>query len=135
MVSLRSANPQDTPIINPNYLQEQVDVETQVNAVKLARKLMNTKSFAEYYDGEIVPGSDADLEKFVRENASTIWHPVGTCKMGRDDLSVVDPMLKVYGLEGLRVADASIMPIVTSGNTYAASVMIGEKLVDILLTD
>ncbi len=131
-VSLRSANPQDTPIINPNYLQEQEDVETHVNAVKLARKLMNTKSFAQYYDGEIVPGPDADMEKFIRENASTIWHPVGTCKMGGDDLSVVDSRLKVHGLEGLRVADASIMPIVTSGNTYAATVMIGEKLVEML---
>ncbi len=100
--------------------------------MKLARKLMNTKSFAQYYDGEIVPGPDADMEKFIRENASTIWHPVGTCKMGGDDLSVVDSRLKVHGLEGLRVADASIMPIVTSGNTYAATVMIGEKLVEML---
>jgi choline dehydrogenase len=134
-VSLRSANPHDTPIINPNYLQEQADVETLVKAVELARELMNTKSFAEYYDGEIVPGPDADLEKFVRGNASTIWHPVGTCKMGCDNLAVVDPALKVHGLEGLRVADASIMPTTTSGNTYAASVMIGEKLVDMVLAD
>lgn len=134
-VSLRSANPHDTPIINPNYLQEQADVETLVKAVELARELMNTKSFAEYYDGEIVPGPDADLEKFVRGNASTIWHPVGTCKMGCDNLAAVDPALKVHGLEGLRVADASIMPTTTSGNTYAASVMIGEKLVDMVLAD
>lgn len=131
-VSLRSANPQDHPVINPNYLQCDIDAQVLIEAVKLVRKLTNTKAFADLNNGELAPGLDADLEEYVRNNASTIWHPAGTCKMGRDAQAVVDPELKVYGVEGLRVADASIMPTVTSGNTFAGSVMIGEKLADMM---
>lgn len=132
-VSLRSSNPQDPPVINPNYLQSDTDVQTYVKAIALCRELASTKAFADFNDGEIIPGVDADLEQYVRNYANTIWHPVGTCKMGRDALSVVDPQLRVYGVEGLRIADASIMPTVPSGNTNAPCVMVGEKAADMIL--
>ena len=132
-VRLRSSNPQDPPVVNPNYLQCQSDVDVLVDAVKLIRKIASMPAFADLNGGEMVPGADADVEAYVRGGVSTIWHPVGTCKMGRDALAVVDPHLKVYGVEGLRVADASVMPTVPSGNTYAGCVMIAEKLADELL--
>jgi choline dehydrogenase len=132
-VSLRSSNPQDPPVINPNYLQADTDVQAYVRAIELCRELANTQAFADFNDGEIAPGVDADLEQYVRNYATTIWHPVGTCKMGRDALAVVDPQLRVYGVEGLRVADASIMPTVPSGNTNAPCVMVGEKAADMIL--
>ena len=132
-VRLRTANLQDPPLINPNYLQSPSDVQVFVDAVNLVRKIADMPAFGDLNAGELVPGSNADLETYIRNNASTIWHPVGTCKMGRDAQSVVDPDLKVYGVEGLRVADASIMPTVPSGNTFAGCVMIGEKLADQLL--
>jgi choline dehydrogenase len=85
--------------------------------------------------GEIVPGNvdAAGLEGFIRSQASTLWHPAGTCKMGQDEQAVVDPQLRVRGVEGLRVADASVMPTVTSGNTVAACFMIGAKAADLIL--
>ena len=134
-VSLRSGNWQDPPVINPNYLQCDADVETHLQGIKLTRELANTKAFAEFYDGEVTPGSgkdDAELRQFIRNGVSTVWHPVGTCKMGYDAQAVVDPQLRVHGIEGLRVADASIMPTITSGNTNAACIMIGEKVADMI---
>jgi choline dehydrogenase len=136
-VKLRSSNYQDQPIINPNYLQSDADVQTLVAAIHLAREIANTPAFAELNLGEIVPGasSEAAIEGFIRSQASTIWHPVGTCKMGQDNLAVVDPQLRVRGVQGLRVADASVMPIVPSGNTVAACFMIGEKAADLILAN
>ncbi len=131
-VRLRSVDPFDPPIINPNYLQMETDLQAYIKAIELCRVIANTEAFAEFNDGEVAPGLDADLEQYIRKYAETIWHPVGTCRMGRDALAVVDPQLKVYGVEGLRVVDASVMPTVTSGNTNAACVMIGEKCASII---
>ncbi len=131
-VRLRSANPSDHPVINPNYLREQTDVDVLVQAVKIIRTLANTKAFSDLNGGELVPGPDVDLVSFIRSQVSTLWHPAGTCKMGQDADSVVDPQLRVRGVEGLRVADASVMPTVTSGNTLAACYMIGEKAADLI---
>ncbi len=132
-VRLRSANPQELPIVNPNYLSVDADVQTLVSAVKLVRELTATKAFAQANGGEIVPGEGADLEGFIRAQASTIWHPAGTCKIGRDALAVVDPQLRVYGVEGLRVADASVMPTVTAGNTNVPCAMIGDRAAAFIL--
>jgi choline dehydrogenase len=131
-VSLRSANPQDAPVINPNYLQRDADVQVFVEALRIIREIAGAKAFADLNGGELAPGRDTPPEDFIRGNVTTLWHPVGTCKMGRDAQAVVDPQLKVYGVEGLRVADASVMPTVTSGNTLAACYMIGEKLAELL---
>ncbi len=132
-VRLRSGNPQDPPIINPSYLQHDSDVQVFVQALKLIRELANTKALAESTDGELAPGASADLDGYIRTQTSTLWHPIGTCKMGRDAQAVVDSRLRVHGLEGVRVADASVMPTIPSGNTQAACFMIGEKLADMIL--
>ena len=134
-VKLRSSNPQDSSIIDPNYLKDDADVQTLVKSIEVARAIANTKAFADLNVGEVVPGTtdQAAIEGFIRSQASTLWHPVGTCKMGQNADAVVDPQLRVHGVEGLRVADASVMPIITSGNTVAASFVIGAKLADMIL--
>jgi choline dehydrogenase len=132
-VSLRSANPQDKPKIDPNYLSRQADVDALVKAVKLVRDIANTKAFSPLNGGEMLPGPDADLANHARTQGSTLWHPAGTCRIGHDRMAVVDPQLRVRGLQGLRVADASVMPTVTSGNTVAGCFMIGEKAADMIL--
>jgi choline dehydrogenase len=136
-VGLRSADPLAPPVIQPNYYQSDVDLQVHLRGIRLARELAATKAFAEFNDGEIAPGlnaTEAELRDFIRNHASTVWHPVGTCKMGHDALAVVDPQLRVHGVDGLRVADASIMPTIVAGNTNAACVMIGEKAADMILT-
>lgn len=134
-VKLRSADPQDPPVVNPNYLQEASDVQVFVEAARLIRSLTETKAFDKLNGGELAPGSDAELEPFIRSQASTLWHPVGTCQMGNGENAVVDAHLRVRGVEGLRVADASVMPIVPSGNTVAGCFAIGEKAADLILAD
>jgi choline dehydrogenase len=108
-------------------------VDVLVKSVKLCREISKTKAFSAINGGELFPGADADLTAFLRSQASTLWHPAGTCKMGHDRAAVVDPQLRVRGVEGVRVADASVMPIVTSGNTVAPCFMIGEKAAAIIL--
>ncbi len=132
-VRLRSANPKDPPAIDPNYLQCDADLRVLLNALKLVRALANTRSFADLNGGELAPGLDADPVAYIRSQSSTLWHPAGTCRIGYDARAVVDPALRVRGVEGLRVADASVMPTVTSGNTVAACFMIGEKLAAMIL--
>jgi choline dehydrogenase len=132
-VRLRSSDPQAAPVIDPRYLSDPADVKTLAAGVELARTIAQAPAFAPLNDGEIVPG-EADIEGFIRSQASTLWHPAGTCKIGQDSMAVVDPQLRVHGVEGLRVADASVMPTVTSGNTVAACFMIGEKLADLILS-
>lgn len=132
-VRLRSSDPQELPEIDPGYLKQQEDLDVFLNAVELIREIASTPAFAELNVGELVPGADADLESYIRSQSSTLWHPVGTCKMGRDKQAVVDPQLQVYGVEGLRVADASVMPVVTSGNTVAPCFMIGERAANFIL--
>jgi choline dehydrogenase len=134
-VTLRDGNVASAPVIQENYLKCEADLEVQMKAIKLCREMANTKAFAELNDGELLPGKDlseSHLRNYVRTHASTIWHPVGTCKMGRDAMAVVDPQLRVHGLEGLRVVDASIMPAIVSANPNAAIIMIGEKASDMI---
>jgi choline dehydrogenase len=132
-VRLRSSDPLAAPIIRANYLQEQADVDALVRGVKLARWFGEADSYQPLIADEILPGaamkSDADLATFVRRDTDTIYHGAGTCKMGpaSDASAVVDPALRVRGVQGLRVADASIMPEVVNAPTHAAAVMIGEK--------
>jgi choline dehydrogenase len=124
----------DLAIVDPRYLECRADVETLESGVELARRLAATRAFSEVNGGEMAPGASTRLEEFVRSQATTIWHPAGTCKMGRDALAVVDPQLRVYGVEGLRVADASIMPTVTAGNTNVPSAMIGDRAATMILS-
>ena len=135
-VTLRSTDPKDAPMLQMNYLQHQEDVQKLIEGVKRIRQLFQTPAFDEFRGEEIAPGaqvqSDADLEAYIRETCSTVWHPVGTCKMGTDPMAVVDPELRVYGVQGLRVVDASIMPTITTGNTNAPTIMIGEKAADLI---
>lgn len=132
-VRLRSADPLAAPTIRANYLQEQTDVEALVRGVKLARWFGEADAYGPLRADEILPGpamkSDADLATFVRRDTDTIYHGAGTCRMGPagDARAVVDPALRVRGVQGLRVADASIMPDVVNATTHAACVMIGEK--------
>jgi choline dehydrogenase len=132
-VSLRSADPDAAPIIDPSYLQADADVQSFVQAIKIARDMAATKAFAPHAGAELAPGPDVKLEDYIRSQSSTLWHPAGTCKMGLDAQAVVDPSLRVHGVDGLRVIDASIMPTVTSGNTVAPCFMIGAKGADLIL--
>ncbi|NCR15930.1 MAG: choline dehydrogenase [Microcystis aeruginosa LL13-03] len=136
-VSLRSNNPQDLAVIRANYLECPTDINVLIKGIELARALVNTSTFNEFRGRELAPGSSvtshSDLTEYIRQVSSTVWHPVGTCKMGRDRYAVVNPQLQVYGVEGLRVADASIMPTITSGNTNAPTIMIGEKAADMII--
>ncbi len=133
---LTSADPSAPMELDPNYLAERYDVDALVRSVELCREIGEASALEEWRGKELYPGKDVksrnDLEDYVRWTAVTYHHQVGTCKMGVDALSVVDPELRVYGVEGLRVADASIMPSVPSGNTNAPAVMIGEKAADLI---
>jgi len=135
-IKLASANPLDKPLVNPNYLGAASDRERLVQAVKLSRDIFATDAFAEWAGEELMPGpgvrTDADLDEFVRNNADSYHHQVGSCKMGSDELAVVDPQLRVYGVEGLRVADASIFPQVPSGNCHAGILAAAEKCADMI---
>ena len=135
-VTLRSADPAAPPRIQPNYLESAADLRTMIAGVRMVRDLMGQPAFHRYRGRELAPGAEArtdrDLEAWLRASAMTTFHPVGTCKMGVDPMAVVDARLRVRGLEGLRVADASIMPIITSGNTNAPAIMIGEKAAELL---
>jgi choline dehydrogenase len=137
-VRLRSADPQAAPIIRANYLQEQADAQALVRGVHLARWFASVSVYDPIRGDELEPGAgakaDADLERFVRRAADTIYHAAGTCRMGpaSDPMAVVDPQLRVRGVEGLRVADASIMPEIVNATTHAACVMIGEKCAELV---
>jgi choline dehydrogenase len=133
---LRSADPREPPLIDPNYLATEEDRQSMRDAVALARETLAQPAFAPFDAGEAVPGravrSRNEIDAFIREFTVSAFHPVGTCRMGDegDSLAVVDPEGRVRGLEGLRVVEASIMPSVVSSNTNAPSMMIGEKLAD-----
>ncbi|CAA9360350.1 Oxidoreductase, GMC family [uncultured Leptolyngbya sp.] len=135
-VSLRSPDPKDTPVIRLNCLQSEADVEKLVAAIKLMRQLFQDSAFDEFRAEEVAPGadviSDEALVAYIRGTGSTFWHSVGTCKMGTDPMAVVNPELRVHGVEGLRVVDASIMPTITTGNPNAPIIMIGEKAADLI---
>jgi len=122
-----------------NYLSHDEDRRCTIAAIRFARKLARTESLRPYLAEEYRPGaeasSDDDLLEFAREYGQTIFHPAGTCKMGEDNMAVVDERLRVYGIAGLRVVDCSIMPALVSGNTHAPVVMIAEKASDMILAD
>ena len=137
-VTLRSNDPLAPSVIQENYLQTEADMRVQLKAIELIRALAHTRAFSEFADAEAVPGADkseSELREYVKNEGQTIWHPVGTCKMGIDRMAVVDPRLRVYGIDGLRVADASIMPTIVSANPNAAIWMIGEKAADMIKQD
>ena len=135
-VSLRSTSPVDSPVIQMNYLQSESDVQKLVAGIKIIRQLFHSDAFDEFRGEEVAPGadvtSDEALQAYVREVVDSNWHPVGTCKMGTDSMAVVDSQLRVHGVDGLRVVDASIMPTITTGNTNAPTIMIGEKAADLI---
>lgn len=132
-----SADPRKPPAITFNFLSAAVDAELTVRAVRIARAIMTAPAMAPLQVTETAPGTarttDDEILDWVKKSAETTYHPVGTCKMGTDAMAVVDAELRVHGLAGLRVADASIMPTLTSGNTNAPSIMIGEKAADMVL--
>jgi len=138
-ITIASKNPMQAPAIKPNYLSAEADRLCAVAGIKFARRLASTGSLKPYIIDEYSPGaavrSDDEILAFAREHGTTIYHPVGSCKMGNDPLAVTDPALKVRGLGGLRVVDCSIMPTIVSGNTHAPAVMIAEKASDLILAD
>ena len=138
---LKSTNPEDYITIHPNYLATEEDQVTTVNAMKVSRNIATSQAMSEFVAQEVLPGpdvqTDAELLDCARNIGETIYHPVSTCKMGpaTDPMAVVDARLRVHGLKGLRVVDASIMPLVTSGNTNAPTFAIAEKAADMILED
>lgn len=133
---LASADPQTAPLCDPNILAESQDMDALLDCVEMCREIGASEKFNTWRKSEVAPGPQArtraDLHQYVRRAVDTYHHQVGTCRMGIDDNAVVTPDLAVHGVDGLRVADASIMPAVTSGNTNAPSIMIGEKAADLL---
>lgn len=140
-LELRSSSMDDYLAIHPNYLATKTDCDTIVEGIKIARRLAKLKPLKDIVSEEHAPGKgvgeddDAAILNWARDTATTIYHPTGTCKMGNDPMAVVDARLRVHGIDGLRVADASIMPIIVSGNTNAPTIMIGEKASDMILED
>ena len=138
-IHIRSANPLEPPEISANYLSTERDQRTAVAAVKAARAMAASAALRPYVRREVKPGpevkEDADILSFCRQHGATIFHPVGTCRMGLDAGAVVDPRLRVNGIQGLRVVDCSVMPTLVSGNTHAAAVMLAEKAVDMIRED
>jgi choline dehydrogenase len=136
-VRIRSANPLEPPAMQPNYLATELDRRCAVAGIRLAQRLAATQALKPYVAAEYRPGpqasTDEALLEFARNYGATIFHPAGTCRMGTDAMAVVDPELKVRGLENLRVVDCSIMPALVSGNTHAPVVMIAEKASDLIL--
>ena len=136
-VLLRSADPSDPPRAQFNYLSDSRDLQELVDGVRRAAELSAQRAFDPFRGRRILPGpdasTDADLADYVRENASTDYHPCGTCRMGRDGMAVVDGELRLHGIERLRVVDASVMPDVVSGNLNAPTLMIADRAADFIL--
>lgn len=138
-ITLKNADPVADPDIDYGYLNDERDMSVLVNGFKLSRKILAASPFDKRRGNEDAPGDavqdDDAIKSYIRSNAETIYHPVGTCKMGHDDMSVVDDRLRVHGLEGLRVIDASIMPTLVSGNTNAPTIMIADKGAEMIKED
>ena len=135
-ITLESADPESAPRIDPRALAEPADLDVLVAGLEAAREIAEAAPLDRHRAGRLDPGPASfardDLERYVRETCETLYHPVGTCRMGADDGSVVDPELRVRGVEALRVADASVMPAITNGNTNAPSILIGERAADLV---
>jgi choline dehydrogenase len=138
-VMARSPDPFEHPALRPNYLSSRADLAALLHGIRVVRRIFAQPAFERYRVAETSPGaraeSDEALEAFAREAGTTLYHIVGTCRMGEDPMAVVDPRLRVHGIEGLRVADASVMPTVTTGNTNATAIMIGEKAAAMIRED
>lgn len=138
-IHIRSADPMDAPLIRPNFLDSPIDQACMIESMKIARRIVEQPAMQAFVDHEMNPGSqvvsDADWLNFARENGQTIYHPLGTCRMGTDGDAVVDLRLRVRGLSGLRIADASVMPQMVSGNIQGAVLMVAEKAADLILED
>ncbi|MQU63734.1 choline dehydrogenase [Pseudomonas sp. FSL R10-1350] len=136
-VDIRSANPDDAPLIDPNYLSHPDDLKVAADAIRLTRRIVASSALHTFSPEEYLPGAALQTEQELHEAAAkigtTIFHPVGTCRMGQDAEAVVDAELRVHGISGLRVADASIMPTIVSGNTCSPTLMIGEKAAQLIL--
>lgn len=134
-VWLKDRHPQNAPLIDPQFLSDPQDVQTLLQGVHLARRILQQAPLADHgreISASAAATSDGEMEQWIRQHADTIYHPVGTCRMGTDALAVVDPCLRVRGVQGLRVVDASVMPRITSGNTNAPTIMIAEKTADLI---
>lgn len=135
-IGLKSPNPAADPLIDPNYLDHPDDLVTLMRGVKIGRNMITAPPLGQHIEAEIFPGADIQddeaLEAFVRRKAETIYHPVSTCRMGSDDAAVVDTDCRVRGVDGLRVVDASVFPSLIGGNTNAPTIMIAEKISDVL---
>ena len=135
-ITLRSSNPLDAPRIQANYFSDSRDLDAMVEGIKITRAIGRSPALAKYRGKELHPGedvqTDAGFRDYARKIAETLYHPVGTCKMGNDPEAVVDAELRVRGVEGLRVVDASIMPVVPGGNTNAPTIMVAEKAADFI---
>jgi choline dehydrogenase len=133
-LTLRSPDPTQHPAIYANYLSAEEDLQALVEGVKIVRRLAQTKAYAPFYEREDIPGPqiqrDKQIIEFLRTSVQTMFHTIGTCKMGNDTMAVVDERLRVHKIENLRVVDASIMPTIPSGNTNAPTIMIAEKIAD-----
>ena len=138
-IGLKSADPMDDPAIHAGYLSDERDLDTLVAGFKKSREILAQPAFDARRGEEVVPGeqvqTDQQIRDYIRSNAETIYHPVGSCKMGHDDMAVVDDQLRVHGLQGLRVIDASVMPTLVSGNTNAPTIMIAQKAAEMILAD
>lgn len=138
-ITLRSDDPFADPVIDPNYLSAPTDKETLKDGFELIRNVGQATPFDDYRGEELHPGAEirteVEIANYIADMAQTDYHPVGTCKMGTDELAVVDDRLRVHGVDGLRVVDASIMPTIPGGNTNAPTIMIGEKAAALIEAD
>jgi choline dehydrogenase-like flavoprotein len=135
-VTLASKDPLDAPVIDPNFLAVRDDMERLVRGFRIMRTVLQQPAMVQLGGREVAASagatSDVQIEQFIRDHADTVYHPVGTCRMGPGELDVVDHELRVHGMQGLRVVDASIMPRIVSGNTNAPTIMIAEKAADMI---
>ncbi|NEO95205.1 MAG: glucose-methanol-choline oxidoreductase [Moorea sp. SIO3G5] len=138
-IRLSSPNPLVAPLIQPNYLTDQTDLQVLLTGIKLCRQILQASAFQTFRGEELFPGTQVEqldeIAAYIRDTADTLYHPVGTCKMGNDPMAVVNSRLQVHSIQGLRVVDASIMPTIVGGNTNAPTIMIAEKAADLLMAE